>query len=157
MGFIQRANETAEYLAVKENNPNLAADDPSASTNVQSEASQPPLDVIEKQQPTASVQVQPPPPVPEVETNSASSEPVHINENEQDETDVFEDPTPPQALEGRLAGLDPVIGTPQMSLGDAVAAGTTHGGLHFPKDKFIFSGVVADVDQKLQDEIAEWQ
>ena len=37
MGFIQRANETAEYLAVKENNPNLAADDPSASTNVQSE------------------------------------------------------------------------------------------------------------------------
>merc|ERR1712050_122155 len=89
---------------------------------------------------------------------AAASEPVHANNDEAtDDNEIFEDPTPPQALEGRLSGLEPVIGTPQMTLGDAVAAGTTHGGLHFPKNKFIFHGVVAEVDQKLQDEIAEWQ
>ena len=63
-----------------------------------------------------------------------------------------------QKLEGKLAGLEPIIGTPQTSLGEAVSAGTTHGGLHFPRDhRFTFSGVVAENDQKLQTEIEEWQ
>merc|ERR1711988_12237 len=53
---------------------------------------------------------------------------------------------------------EPIIGTPQTSLGEAVSAGTTHGGLHFPRDhRFTFSGVVAENDQKLQTEIEEWQ
>jgi len=156
MGFIQRANETAEYIAKKEN-----IGDDANNIDGASEVSEKP--------PVASVVqgIQPPPAVgsggvePENSGGTpatAASEPVHANNDEAtDDNDIFEDPTPPQALEGRLSGLEPVIGTPQMSLGDAVAAGTTHGGLHFPKEKFIFSGVVADVDQKLQDEIAEWQ
>ena len=52
-------------------------------------------------------------------------------QEEQDEADVFEDPTPPQALEGRLAGLEPIIGYPQMSLSEAVSAGTQHSGGRF--------------------------
>ena len=35
--------------------------------------------------------------------------------------------------------------------------GKTHGGLHFPKDRVQYTGVVAEIDQKLQAEIAEWQ
>ena len=75
--------------------------------------------MIEKQPPTASVPGHThPPAVPEVETNSVSSEPVQINE-EQEDPDVFEDPTAPQ----EIPGLEPVIGTPQMTLADAVGAG----------------------------------
>ncbi len=105
--------------------------------------------------PTASVLVQAPPTLPEGENASVTSEvPAH---EDADDTDVYEDPTPPQALEGRLAGLEPVIGSPQMTLGEAIDAGNTHGGLHFPKEKFRFTGAVAEFDQRLQAEIADWQ
>lgn len=32
----------------------------------------------------------------------------------------------------------------------------THGGLHIPKEKFQFTGSVAEIDQKLQVELFEW-
>ena len=70
---------------------------------------------------------------------------------DEDDSDFFVDPTPPQA------GYDPVVGFPQMSLGDAVNAGSTQGGLHFPNDRFRFTGVVAEVEEKLNSEIREWQ
>ena len=35
--------------------------------------------------------------------------------------------------------------------------GQSHGGLHFPRGTFSFQGRVAEIDVKLQDEIAEWQ
>merc|ERR1712012_640686 len=44
-----------------------------------------------------------------------------------------------------------------MSLGDAVNAGSTQGGLHFPDDGFRFTGVVAEVEEELNSEIREWQ
>merc|ERR1712223_1469438 len=156
MGFIQRANETAEYIAKKE----TIGDDANNHDGAVEVNDKPPVaSVVQGIQPPSVVGnngVEP--------ENSggrlaaAASETAHANNDEAtDDNEIFEDPTPPQALEGRLSGLEPVIGTPQMTLGDAVAAGTTHGGLHFPKNKFIFHGVVAEVDQKLQDEIAEWQ
>ena len=70
---------------------------------------------------------------------------------DEDDSDFFVDPTPPQA------GYEPVVGFPQMSLGDAVNAGSTQGGLHFPNDRFRFTGVVAEVEEKLNSEIREWQ
>jgi len=156
MGFIQRANETAEYIAKKE----TIGDDANNHDGAVEVNDKPPVaSVVQGIQPPSVVGnngVEP--------ENSggrlaaAASETAHANNDEAtDDNEIFEDPTPPQALEGRLSGLEPVIGTPQMTLGDAVAAGTTHGGLHFPKNKFIFHGVVAEVDQRLQDEIAEWQ
>ena len=35
--------------------------------------------------------------------------------------------------------------------------GQSHGGLHFPRGTFSFQGRVAEINVKLQDEIAEWQ
>merc|ERR1712223_1998349 len=180
MGFIQRANETAEYLATNaEKNPLGSPDDDlnfPGGGNVSEMANQhQPIaagipDEIEKKPPTASVQVQAPS-VPTVAgpnaggeevVNSASistsGEPVQQTvPEEQDDSDVLEDPTAPQPLEGRLAGLEPVIGSPQMTLGEAVGAGTTHGGLHFPQDKFKFTGEVAKQEERLEAEIKEWQ
>lgn len=151
MGFIQRANETAEYIAKKEANAL-----PSTADDAGQNSSEGNSDVGEKPPaPTASVLVQAPPTLPEGENASVTSEvPAH---EDADDTDVYEDPTPPQALEGRLAGLEPVIGSPQMTLGEAIDAGNTHGGLHFPKEKFQFTGAVAEFDQRLQAEIADWQ
>ena len=90
-----------------------------------------PAEIVEKQPPTASVQVQAPTVPGTEEANPAVvAEPVAVQppagavaQEEQDEADVFEDPTRPQALEGRLAGLEPIIGYPQMSLSEAVSAG----------------------------------
>ena len=140
MGFIQRANETAEYLATNEKNT-LGSSEDNLNFPAGSEmANQQPIsavpDEIEKKPPTASVQVQAPS-VPTVAgpnaggeevVNSASistsGEPVQQTvPEEQDDSDVLEDPTAPQPLEGRLAGLEPVIGSPQMTLGEAVGAG----------------------------------
>jgi len=176
MGFIQRANETAEYLATNAEKNTLGSPDDNLNFpgggNVSEMANQhQPIaagipDEIEKKPPTASVQVQAPS-VPTVapnaeEVNSASistsGEPVQQTvPEEQDDSDVLEDPTAPQPLEGRLAGLEPVIGSPQMTLGEAVGAGTTHGGLHFPQDKFKFTGEVAKQEERLEAEIKEWQ
>lgn len=183
MGFIQRANETAEYLANQEiqsslNNSTADEQDLEVCTfnhkpekNIQTfvfqgvnnnttttAAAEPTND---KQSITASVQ-SPAPPLSEVECATANSEPQHSSsttvDDQEESQDILEDPTPPQKLEGKLAGLEPIIGTPQTSLGEAVSAGTTHGGLHFPRDhRFTFSGVVAENDQKLQTEIEEWQ
>ena len=135
MGFIQRANETAEYLATNEKNTLGSSEDNLNFPTGSEMANQQPIsavpDEIEKKPPTASVQVQAPS-VPTVapnaeEVNSASistSEPVQQTvPEEQDDSDVLEDPTAPQPLEGRLAGLEPVIGSPQMTLGEAVGAG----------------------------------
>ena len=47
-----------------------------------------------------------------------------LNEEAIDDKNIFEDPTPPQALEGKLSGLEPLVGTPQTTLVDAVSAGT---------------------------------
>jgi hypothetical protein len=128
-------------------------------------------DEIEKKPPTASVQVQAPS-VPTVAAPNAGGEEQIVNSasistsgepvqqtvpEEQDDSDVLEDPTAPQPLEGRLAGLEPVIGSPQLTLGEAVGAGTTHGGLHFPQDKFKFTGEVAKQEERLEAEIKEWQ
>ena len=115
----------------------------------------------EKQPVTVSVQ-SPAPPLSEAEIASINSEQqqssLTATDDQEEGQDVLEDPTPPQKLEGKLAGLEPIIGTPQISLDEAVKAGSTHGGLHFPRDhRFTFSGTVADMDQKLQTEIAEWQ
>jgi len=175
MGFIQRANETAEYLANQEiqsslnnstadaeqdleigvNNNNMTTTGTAAETT------------NDKQPITASVQ-SPAPPLSEVECpppppTANSEQPQHPSssttvDDQEESQDVLEDPTPPQKLEGKLVGLEPIIGTPQTSLSEAVSAGTTHGGLHFPRDhRFTFSGVVAENDQKLQTEIAEWK
>ena len=38
-----------------------------------------------------------------------------------------------------------------------VITGQSHGGLHFPRGTFSFQGRVAEINVKLQDEIAEWQ
>ena len=74
--------------------------------------------------------VQPPvpgqePPVPEVNADGVAQEAPEASNDEAatDDNNIFEDPTPPQALEGRLAGLEPQVGTPQMMLSDAVSAG----------------------------------
>ena len=146
MGFIQRANETAEYLATNAEKNTLGSPDDNLNFpgggNVSEMANQhQPIaagipDEIEKKPPTASVQVQAPS-VPTVAgpnaggeevVNSASistsGEPVQQTvPEEQDDSDVLEDPTAPHPLEGRLAGLEPVIGSPQMTLGEAVGAG----------------------------------
>ena len=85
--------------------------------------------MIEKPPVASVVQVVQPPPGANVDTEGsvvppAPAKSTHVNTEETtDENDIFEDPTPPQKLEGRLAGLEPVIGTPQMTLGDAVGAG----------------------------------
>ena len=47
-----------------------------------------------------------------------------LDEEAIDDKNIFEDPTPPQALEGKLSGLEPLVGTPQTTLVDAVSAGT---------------------------------
>jgi len=165
MGFIQRANETAEYLANQEIQSSLnnsTADEQDlegVNNNTTTTAAAEPTN--DKQSITASVQ-SPAPPLSEVECATANSEPQHSSsttvDDQEESQDILEDPTPPQKLEGKLAGLEPIIGTPQTSLGEAVSAGTTHGGLHFPRDhRFTFSGVVAENDQKLQTEIEEWQ
>merc|ERR1712141_878266 len=169
------ANETAEYLAANERNALETSSEDNSTAATTSDANQPPAgaggaaptpaEIVEKQPPTASVQVQAPTVPGTEEANPAgAAEPVAVQppagavvQEEQDEADVFEDPTPPQALEGRLAGLEPIIGYPQMSLSEAVSAGKTNGGLHFPKDKFRFTGFVAEVEEKLEAEIKEWQ
>ena len=67
---------------------------------------------------------------PEVNSDPAgvpkeAQEAVHAsNEEAIDDKNIFEDPTPPQALEGKLSGLEPLVGTPQTTLVDAVSAGT---------------------------------
>ena len=38
-----------------------------------------------------------------------------------------------------------------------ILSGTTHGGLHFPQDKFKFTGEVAKQEERLEAEIKEWQ
>ena len=154
--FIQRANETAEYIVNKEKHVVNSNDLELEETNASQNQEEKPLP------PTASVQ-SPAPPLPEAEAAASVAANANSSESEQDDQDkasqdVLVDPTPPQKLEGELAGLEPIIGTPQITLNEAVSAGTTHGGLHFPKDhRFIYSGAVSEMDQKLQTEIAEWQ
>ena len=154
MAFIQRANETAEYIANKERN--VVNDPPEQEEPTNSSQNQ------EETKPLPSASVQSPaPPLPEAEAaaSAAANAEIEPDLEEQDMAiqDVPVDPTPPQKLEGELAGLEPIIGTAQTTLNEAIAAGTTHGGLHFPKDnRLIFSGAVSEMDQKLQLEIAEW-
>lgn len=156
MGFIQRANETAEYIAngrnvVNSNDLEQQEEPPNSSQNT--EETTLPL-------PSASVQ-SPAPALPEAEAAASAAAHAEIEPDLQEEDkamqDVAVDPTPPQKLEGELAGLEPIYGTTQITLNEAIAAGTTHGGLHFPKDNRLnFSGAVSEMDQKLQLEIAEW-
>ena len=86
-------------------------------------------DQIERPPTMASVQVQSPQPIIEEASNS---EAVHANSNgiadeaanaNVDDNDVFEDPTLPQKLVGRLAGVEAIFGHPQMKLSDAIDAG----------------------------------
>ena len=69
------------------------------------------------------------PSVPEVNSDPAgvpkeAQEAVQAgNEEAIDDKNIFEDPTPPQALEGKLSGLEPLVGTPQTTLVGAVSAG----------------------------------
>lgn len=75
---------------------------------------------------TVSVQGHPVPPQQDGESGSAQAEQANAAHEEAapaNDEEIFEDPTPPQALEGRLAGVEPLVGTPQMTLADAVAAG----------------------------------
>ena len=39
----------------------------------------------------------------------------------------------------------------------SIYLGSTHGGLHFPQDKFKFTGEVAKQEERLEAEIKEWQ
>lgn len=151
MGFIQRANETAEYIATKENeanNPDVApevGDKPPVASVVQVEHLP-----VQGQEPEVN-------PDPAGVPKEAQEAVQALNEEAIDDKNIFEDPTPPQALEGKLSGLEPLVGTPQTTLVDAVSAGQSHGGLHFPRGTFSFQGRVAEINVKLQDEIAEWQ
>lgn len=79
-----------------------------------------------EQKPNAvSVQGHPVPQQQDGEAVAAQAEQANAGHEEAavDDAEYFEDPTPPQPLEGRLAGLEPLVGYPQMTLADAVAAG----------------------------------
>jgi hypothetical protein len=162
LAFIQRANETAQYLAMSDANclPALSECDLDA---VDAEYPQPDAKLLALQASTSLVSVPkkeetdktaataaaaettettqattaPPPPVQPDQSGKPAAEqnlppvapakiPITINKSEQvvAEEDIFEDPTQPQPLEGRWAGAEAAYGNPQITLSQAVAAGT---------------------------------
>ena len=117
MGFIQRANETAEYLATNTEKNTLGSSEdnlnfPAGGGGSEMANQHQPIpsgipDEIEKKPPTASVQVQAPS-VPTVAAPNAGGEEQVVNSasistsgepvqqtvpEEQDDSDVLEDPT----------------------------------------------------------------
>lgn len=82
----------------------------------------------EEKTPTATVQVQQQQSEASGENVSSSNanssgENTHDNSAENDDSEVFEDPTQPQPLEGRFAGLEAMFGNPQMTLAESISAG----------------------------------